>query len=277
MGRRIAKQVNGSIVEKYLWSGLTTLLAVYDGSNNLVQRFEYAGGRLPAAMVQAGATYYLAYDQVGSLRIVSDSAGNVVKRIDYDTFGNIIDDTDTTFALPFGFAGGLHDRLTGLVRFGYRDYDPDTGRWTAKDPILFGGGDTDLYGYVQNNPVNFIDPWGLKDRSLGVSGVWWLGPALSSNRGHRPNRKKPGLGITINIPDFLKMPPLNERMNIINNQTAWWINQSGLEDAINASGSHPLHWEKDIIWWSSFIWMGEDYEFWEPWGHPFWPGNDCHH
>ena len=121
MGRRIAKQVNGSTVEKYLWSGLTTLLAVYDGSDNLIQRFEYADGRLPAAMVQSGATYYLAYNQVGSLRLVSDSAGHVVKRIDYDTFGNIIDDTNAAFTVPYGFAGGLHDRLTGLVRFGYRD------------------------------------------------------------------------------------------------------------------------------------------------------------
>ncbi|MBU1388574.1 MAG: RHS repeat-associated core domain-containing protein, partial [Proteobacteria bacterium] len=60
-----------------------------------------------------------------------------------------------------GFAGGLYDADTGLVRFGYRDYDPDTGRWTAKDPIGFSGGDTDLYGYVLNDPVNFVDPEGL--------------------------------------------------------------------------------------------------------------------
>ena len=85
----------------------------------------------------------------------------MIKRINYDSFGNIIDDTDPSFEVPFGFAGGLHDRDTGLVRFGYRDYDPDTGRWTAKDPIGFAGGDTDLYGYVLNNPINLIDPWGL--------------------------------------------------------------------------------------------------------------------
>ena len=62
--------------------------------------------------------------------------------------------------MPFGFAGGLHDRDTGLVRFGYRDYDPEIGRWTAKDPIGFAGGDVDLMGYVQNDPVNWIDPTG---------------------------------------------------------------------------------------------------------------------
>jgi RHS repeat-associated protein len=58
---------------------------------------------------------------------------------------------------PFGFAGGFHDHLTGLVRFGVRDYDASTGRWTAKDPILFSGSQTSLYGYVYNDPVNWMD------------------------------------------------------------------------------------------------------------------------
>ena len=162
LGRMIAKRVNGAITEKYLWQSLTTLLAVYDGSDNLVQRFEYADDRMPVAMVQGGVTYYLAYDQVGTLRAVTDASGNVVKQIDYDSFGNILSDSNSSFTVPFGFAGGLHDRDTGLVRFGYRDYDPDTGRWTAKDPIGFAGGDTDLFGYVQNDPVSFVDPYGLK-------------------------------------------------------------------------------------------------------------------
>jgi RHS repeat-associated protein len=167
LGRRIAKKVDGVITEKYLWQGLTRLLAVYDGSDNLLMRFEYADGRMPVAMTKGGVTYYLTYDQVGSLRVVADASGNVVKKIDYDSFGNIIDDTNPTFEMPFGFAGGLNDQDTGLVRFGYRDYDPDTGRWTAKDPILFVGGDTNLYGYSLNDPVNRIDPEG----AFGVFGA----------------------------------------------------------------------------------------------------------
>jgi RHS repeat-associated protein len=163
LGRRIAKKVDGTITEKYLWHGLTCLLAVFDGSDNLLMRFEYADDRMPMAVTTEGVTYYLAYDQVGSLRAVADSAGNVLKRMDYDSFGNIITDTNDAFKIPFGFAGGLHDHDTGLVRFGYRDYDPDVARWTAKDPIFFAGGDTDLYGYVLNDPVNSIDPTGLQN------------------------------------------------------------------------------------------------------------------
>jgi len=120
---------------------------------------------MPVAMTREGSTYYLSYDQVGSLRVVADPYGNMIKKVEYDSFGNIIDDTNLTFEVPFGFAGGLYDRDTGLVRFGLRDYDPDTGRWTAKDPILFAGGATDLYGYCLNDPINLIDPkglWGVK-------------------------------------------------------------------------------------------------------------------
>jgi len=58
LGRRIAKKVGGVMVEKYLWQGLTRLLAVYDGSNNLVMRFQYADGRMPYAMTRSSSSYY---------------------------------------------------------------------------------------------------------------------------------------------------------------------------------------------------------------------------
>jgi RHS repeat-associated protein len=76
---------------------------------------------------------------------------------------------------PFGFAGGLHDRETGLVRFGARDYDPWTGRWTLRDPIKFDGGQANLYAYVDNEPVNFIDPTGLSktDKLFGLPKKIW--------------------------------------------------------------------------------------------------------
>jgi len=160
-GRRVAKRVNGSITKKYLWQGLTRLLAVYDNNDNLLMRFEYAGGRMPLTMTTENMTYYLSYDPAGSLRLVADESGTVVKTVTYDAFGGLVLDTNSLFDIPFGFGGGLYDKDTGLVRFGYRDYDPDTGRWTAKDPIFFKGGDTDLYGYCLNDPVNAVDPYGL--------------------------------------------------------------------------------------------------------------------
>jgi RHS repeat-associated protein len=63
--------------------------------------------------------------------------------------------------IPIGFAGGLYDHDTKLTKFGYRDYDSQTGRWMSKDPIDFDGGDSNLYGYVMGDPVNGVDPEGL--------------------------------------------------------------------------------------------------------------------
>jgi len=91
---------------------------VYDGSNKLIMRFEYADSRLPFAVVKSSVLYYMVYDQIGSLKLIADSAGNVVKRLEYNTFGNIISDSNPGFAVPFGFAGGLYDRDTKLVKFG---------------------------------------------------------------------------------------------------------------------------------------------------------------
>jgi RHS repeat-associated protein len=62
---------------------------------------------------------------------------------------------------PFAYAGGLYDSQTKLVRFGARDYDASAGRWTCKDPIGFDGGQSNLFVYVSNNPIQFIDESGL--------------------------------------------------------------------------------------------------------------------
>ena len=117
---------------------------------------------MPIAMTDKDNNrYYLHYDQVGSLRAISDKDHNIIKEITYDTYGNIIKDTNPDFKVPFGFAGGLYDSDTGLTHFGYREYDSFTGKWTAKDPIGFDGGDSNLYGYVLQDPVSGVDPFGL--------------------------------------------------------------------------------------------------------------------
>ncbi|MFA6012230.1 MAG: polymorphic toxin-type HINT domain-containing protein [Desulfobacteraceae bacterium] len=190
LGRRIAKKINGTTLEKYLWQGQTRLLAVYDDADNLLMRFQYADGRMPVSMTRGGQTYYLIFDQTGSLKAVADINGTVVKAVLYDSFGFIVSDSNPALDVPFGFAGGLHDVDTGLVRFGFRDYDPEIGRWTAKDPIGFAGGDTDLYGYVLSDPVDFVDPLGLWTFQFGLtasgqagllSGNWSIGIIFDGN------------------------------------------------------------------------------------------------
>lgn len=111
-------------------------------------------------MIKGGNTYRIISDHLGSPRLIVDVAtGLPAQMMDYDVWGNVVADTSPGFQ-PFGFAGGLYDASTGLTRFGARDYDPETGRWTSKDIIRFSGAATNLYGYVVNDPINFIDPKG---------------------------------------------------------------------------------------------------------------------
>ncbi|EGB15028.1 YD repeat protein [Pseudodesulfovibrio mercurii] len=160
-GRRSAKYLNGQLVEAYRWLDFVRLAAFHDGRHG----YEFAyreGERTPYAMRRDDGTVAgLLYDQVGSLRVVADVDGNVIKEVLYDPFGGIIEDTNPSLRLPIGFAGGLHDRDLGFVRFGWRDYDVRTGRWTAPDPIGDKGGDPDWYGYCLDDPVNMHDPMGL--------------------------------------------------------------------------------------------------------------------
>ena len=89
--------------------------------------------------------------------------------MDYDEFGNVISNSNPDFQ-PFGYAGGLYDTQTTLVRFGARDYDASVGRWINKDPIGFAGGFSNLYEYVNNDPINRIDPSGLQGTALEPGG-----------------------------------------------------------------------------------------------------------
>jgi RHS repeat-associated protein len=155
--RRVGKTVNGSLVQGFLYENQLEPVAELDGSGNLVSRFVYCGcgaGNIPQYMLKGGVTYRILSDHLGSPHLVIDvTSGAILQRMDYDEFGNVILDTNPGFQ-PFGFAGGIYDRDTGLTRFGARDYDPETGRWTSKDPIRFKGRSANLYGYVFNNPVN---------------------------------------------------------------------------------------------------------------------------
>jgi RHS repeat-associated protein len=160
LNRRVGKKVNGALVEGFLYEGKLRPVAWLDGAGAVRATFVY-GTRVnvPEYMVTASGTFRIITDHLGSPRLVVDAnSGTIAQRIDYDEWGLVLADSNPGFQ-PFGFAGGLYDRDAGLVRFGARDYDLSTGRWTNKDPVRFRGG-LNLYAYVDNDPVNFVDPSG---------------------------------------------------------------------------------------------------------------------
>jgi RHS repeat-associated protein len=164
LGRRIEVYKNSSLQSRFIYDEQNRLIAELNSSGNLVSHFVYGQySHTPDYMIKSGTKYKMIHDHVGSIvRVVNSSTGSVASSITYDEFGNITTSSSLSFQ-PFGFAGGIRDDVTGFVRFGARDYDPLTGRWTSKDPILFEGGDTNLYGYVLQDPVNGIDPSGLNE------------------------------------------------------------------------------------------------------------------
>ena len=159
--RRIGKKVDGILEKRYIYSGNYGLIAELDNSNQVSVRYIYGSrAHVPDYMIKDGTYYRLIKDHLGSVRLVVDAIlGTIVQQINYDEFGNVLYDTNPGFQ-PFGFAGGLYDEDTKLVRFGFRDYDAHTGRWTQKDPLGFGGGHANLYAYCLNDPINYIDEYG---------------------------------------------------------------------------------------------------------------------
>ncbi|MGE4291218.1 MAG: RHS repeat-associated core domain-containing protein [Desulfovibrio sp.] len=167
-GLRNAKYVDGRLTERFHWQDRAHLAAWSHAEMKDGGWWKVAYGRdgRPVGLVTQdqghdqghGSEILLHTDQIGSVRVVELPTEGMVKEILYDAFGNVVKDNNPYLRSPLGFAGGLHDWDTGLVRFGWRDYDPDTGRFTAQAPIGAAGGDPDWYGYCLDDPVNGRDP-----------------------------------------------------------------------------------------------------------------------
>jgi RHS repeat-associated protein len=171
LGRRVGKKINGILVKGWLYQDILRPVAETDGSGNVVTRFIYANSsNVPVYLIKGGVTFRLITDQVGSIRLVVNATTSaILQQIDYDAFGQVLSDSNPGVQ-PFGFAGGIYDPDTKLVRFGARDYDAWVGRWTVQDPIRFHSHTTNLYQYVRNNPLNRIDTTGLDDADAGCFG-----------------------------------------------------------------------------------------------------------
>ncbi len=180
LGRRAAKtNENGSYQYFYGNPGNQFQITASNSPDGQSSSYYYDPAGHLIALERDGSRYYVSTDQLGTPKAVTDSNGEIIKMLQYDSYGNMVSDSAPDFYLPIGFAGGLADDSAGLVRFGFRDYDPISGRWTAKDPILFQSGQGNLYIYSGNNPVYFTDPSGLKaapcqdDHFTGTTG-WGL-------------------------------------------------------------------------------------------------------
>ena len=172
-GRRIGRKQGGILQRSLLYQDLRRPIAELDQGGKPIRLFVHAtGDNAPDYLIREGRTYRVIADDLGSPRLVIDAAtGEIAQQLDYDEYGVVRGDTAPGFQ-PFGFAGGLYDPATGLVRFGARDYDASTGRWTAPDPLAFAGRETNLYEYGGGDPVNRRDPSGLEHEERANAWLW---------------------------------------------------------------------------------------------------------
>ena len=170
LGRRIEK-VTPPGTRRYIYDGEDILLE-YDGSNVLQARYTHGPGiDEPIAVTKGGSTFFYHQDGLGTVTELTDTTGAVAKAYAYDAYGTIVDQTGTV-EQPYTYTGRELDSETGLYYYRARYYDPATGRWLQKDPIGIEGG-LNLYSYTDDDPVNYIDPFGRSKggkRNLNAEG-----------------------------------------------------------------------------------------------------------
>jgi len=178
-GRRVGRRVGTNLTHQWFYDGQLRIVGeVVYGATPSYRVYGYVGERhLPVTMVETkGAitsSYRIFGDHLGSLRAVvrtSGTVGQVVQSMRHGPWGELEAEwLDAGFArVPFGFAGGVFETVTGLVRFGAREYDPRTGRWLTKDEARFGGGEN-FYAYAWGDPVDLTDWSGRRPRSSSPS------------------------------------------------------------------------------------------------------------
>jgi RHS repeat-associated protein len=97
-------------------------------------------------------------DALGSVRSRSNEDGQLEDRYEYDAFGKPYKG-DLNSGVNLGYTGKPYDTATGMYNYGYRDYQPEVARFTTVDPIRDG---SNWFAYVNNDPVNWVDPLGLQ-------------------------------------------------------------------------------------------------------------------
>jgi RHS repeat-associated protein len=111
-------------------------------------------------MEKNGQSFYYHADGLGSITEITNQSGAIIQRYTYSSFGKIESQLDTNFVQPYTFTAREFDWEVGVYYFRARFYDPATGRFSSEDPNGFASG-LNFYGFVGNNPVGRIDPYGL--------------------------------------------------------------------------------------------------------------------
>lgn len=234
-GLRMAKTVGGQ-TKQFTWMtgrGLSLLLA--DGANYYIYG---PGGRVIEQVSTTGTVTFHHHDQLGSTRVLTDTAGSVVGTSTFDAYGRQTGSAGTASS-PFGWAGEYRDAESGFIYLRSRYYDPGTAQFLTVDPLVSVTGSA--YGYAAGNPLNATDPTGLcGPLPPGTPGPWLpCGAAFGWDvSGHH----LPGEGQTVEGGRWYQPPKGCKEPKKVNNDVG-----NGWEDATgNVWEWDPVKGEWDV-------------------------------
>lgn len=145
---RSSKTVDGVSTEQVWVNGQIVL----DKQGTDVVKYTYG-----SKLVHSDYGWY-SYDAHGSVTMLTDDTGAVIKRYDYDPYGVELGEADEADANPFRYSGQYTDKETGYIYLRARYYDPSLGRFLSMDLMLDGA---NWYIYCAGNPISFVDPSGF--------------------------------------------------------------------------------------------------------------------
>lgn len=182
-GLRYKKESEGQIT-KYRYDTKGSVIAELDGNNVPTAHYIRADRLLVKREYATSKDYYYLYNGHGDVIQIVDTSGNIVNSYTYDEWGNIRDSVEGT-PNSFHYAGEIFDRETGLYYLRARYYDPVDGRFISEDSYegqINNPLSLNLYTYVYNNPLNYIDPSGnVVETAIDIASIGWSAYDLYKN------------------------------------------------------------------------------------------------
>jgi len=167
LGRRTQRSSSTSGTTKFIYDGADVVRDLNTDGSTAADYLNGPGIDNKLRQTAGGTTSYFVTNHLGTTRALTDPSGNVTSSLTYDSFGNV---TSGSASTRYAYTGREADADTDLMFYRARWYDPQLGRFISEDPIGLGGGGN-LYAYVENDPLDAVDPEGLvpKDKWYGYN------------------------------------------------------------------------------------------------------------
>ena len=221
--RRIARQVDAheaagfETTQRFVYDGEDLILAFSGTTNALTNRYLYgpatdeilADEKITTGTAStAGTVTWSLGDHLGTIRdLVQYNAATgsttVVNHVRYDTFGQVVSQTNSQFQPWFAYTGREWDPAAGLYFYRARWYDPRAGRFLSEDPLGFAAGDVNLSRYVGNGATLWVDPSGVTATSSYANGAFSYNSYASYLQSMQAGTGLPSNGLGANQWDLL--------------------------------------------------------------------------